>query len=144
MSDFKYLECTYRLISDLRTRRVNMLIKAIAKIVATLLGAATAVAEEQAVIVSFQYGLESLDELYALENKLRTALAGTGEYDGHELAADLTGGRLYIYGPDADALAKTSLPIFRKFAFMNGARLEVRYGSPKDGVKTREITVGRD
>lgn len=118
--------------------------KAISKIVAVLLGTTTALAEEQAVIVSFQYGLESLDELYGLENTLETALAEVGEYDGHEIAADLSDGRLYIYGPDADVLATTALPIFRRYGFMNGAKLEVRYGPPKDGVKTREIVVSRD
>lgn len=121
-----------------------MLRKTALAFVAAIFGSTAAVAEEQAVIVSFDYGLESLSELHNLANSLRTALSDVGEYDGHEIATDLSHGFLYMYGPDANALAAVVLPIFRNHPFMNGAKLEVRYGPPKDGVETKEIVVSRD
>ena len=105
-----------------------MSIKTALASVMAIFGGTAAVAEEQAIIVSFDYGLASLVELHDLENTLRTALAAIGEYDGHEIAADLSHGFLYMYGPDANALAAIVLPIFRNHPFMNGAKLEVRYG----------------
>jgi hypothetical protein len=53
---------------------------------------------EHAVIVNFTYAGESPDPLFALEDRLREAIdaAGVGEFDGNELASDLSDGTLYM------------------------------------------------
>jgi hypothetical protein len=85
---------------------------------------------EQAVIVEFQYGLDDLDPLFALEEKLHQAIADAdvGEYDGNEIATDLSDGSIYMYGPDADALHATVLPHLAATPFMKGAVCTRRYG----------------
>lgn len=62
--------------------------------------------EEQAVIVHFDFAADSLEPLHDFEEQLEAAIAEAevGEYDGHEIAVDLSDGTLYMYGPDADAL----------------------------------------
>jgi hypothetical protein len=89
---------------------------------------------EQAVIVDFKYGLADLDALSDLEEKLEQAIsaADVGEYDGNDVAADLTDGTLYMYGPDADALHTVIMPHLSAAAFMKGAICRRRYGAPND------------
>ncbi len=91
-------------------------------------------ASTHAVIVRFTYRLDTLDALFALEDRLVEAIEGTGagEYDGHDIAADLADGALYIYGPDADALCATVLPILRDVPFMKGATCIRRFGDASD------------
>lgn len=121
-----------------------MLLKSASAFLMRIFGGTNVQEEEHAVIVAFEYGHESLLELYQLEDALRDALSEVGEYDGHEIATDLSDGFLYIYGNDADALAAIVMPVFQTTPFMNEAKLEVRYGPPKDGVRSRELIVGRD
>jgi hypothetical protein len=89
---------------------------------------------EQAVIVKFKYGLDDLDPLFALEEKLEEAIgaANVGEYDGHDIAVDLSDGGLYMYGTDADALLAVILPHLRAATFMKGAICTRRYGDVAD------------
>lgn len=70
------------------------------------------------------------------------AQAGTGEYDGNEVATDGSDGYLYMYGPDADALFSTVRPLLEAVDFMQGARVKLRYGPPEDGVKEVEVKLG--
>ena len=96
---------------------------------------------EQAVIVHFSYGSTDLTRLYALEDQLEQTIAsaGVGEFDGHEVAADGSDGSLYIYGPNADRLFETVLPILCSVAFMQGATVRRRYGPAN--TDAREVMV---
>jgi len=53
---------------------------------------------EQAVIVHFNYGSTDLKPLFALEDKLESAIkqAGAGEFDGDEVAPDRHDGYIYM------------------------------------------------
>lgn len=89
-------------------------------------------ATQHAVIIHFQYGETNLSELYALEDRLVQSISatGTGELDGHEIAADGSNGFLYLYGPNADALVEAIRPILDGCPFMGGAEVKKRYGTP--------------
>jgi hypothetical protein len=104
---------------------------------------ATAGVPEHAVIVHFQYGSTDVARLFALEEQLEKAIAAAsaGEYDGNEVAVDGSDGFLYMYGPDADALFAAIRSTLEATAFMNGARVKLRYGPPKDGVRVAEIVL---
>jgi hypothetical protein len=96
---------------------------------------------EQALIVHFRYGSKDLGPLFELEDALDDALAGTGagEYDGNEMAVDEQDCHLYMHGPDADRLYEVVAPVLKREAFMSGARIRKRYGSPEDGAREVEI-----
>jgi hypothetical protein len=98
---------------------------------------------EHAVIVHFNYGQPSLDPLFTLEDRLREAIsqADAGEYDGHEIAMDLSDGSLYMYGPDAYKLYSTVEPILVDASFMIGASARLRFGPPKDGIREELIKI---
>ena len=99
---------------------------------------------EQAVIVHFSYGSTDLSRLFKLEDQLIEAIdmAGTGEFDGNEVAADGSDGYLYMYGPDADALFKTVKAILESTDFMKGATAILRYGPPEDGTREVDVKIG--
>src|SRR5262245_33628103 len=99
---------------------------------------------EHAVIVHFRYGSTDLTRLFALEDEVRQAIAaaGAGEFDGNEVAADGSDGYLYMYGPDADKLFASVRATLERAEFMRGARVKLRYGPPRDGVKQVEIQLG--
>lgn len=94
-------------------------------------------ATEHAVIVNFNYGSKDLKSLFTLEDKLEAAISkpGIGKYDGNEIAVDGSDGSLYMYGPSADNLFKVVKPILEATPFMKGAKVKLRYGPPKDGVR---------
>jgi hypothetical protein len=89
-------------------------------------------ATEHAVIVEFTYGLKDLGPLRETESRLDAAVksAEVGEYDGDEIATDLSEGSLYMYGPDADRLFAAVRPVLESASFMRGAVVHVRYGPP--------------
>jgi hypothetical protein len=97
--------------------------------------------KQHSVIITFNYGIEELDELFALEDKLRNAieLKHVGEYDGHEIAIDSSDGTLYMYGPNAETLFKCIKPILDETEFMRGAIAQLRFGPPSDDAKEIEI-----
>ncbi len=101
-------------------------------------------APQHAVVVHFQYGRTDLQPIFALEDRLQAAInaAGTGEFDGNDLAEDGSDGYLYMYGPDADALFGTIRPILEASDFMSGASVRLRYGPPEVGVKETEKRIG--
>jgi hypothetical protein len=96
---------------------------------------------EHAVIIRFNYGIEGLEVLHNLEDKLEKKIAENkaGEYDGHEIATDYSDGILYMYGPDAENLFKIIKPILDETDFMKGAIAKLRFGPPDDGVKEIEV-----
>ena len=88
-----------------------------------------------AVIVCFRWASEDLAPLYALDQRLATAIedAGAGTYEGHEVAL-LEGDDAYLFmeGPDADQLFAVARPILEATPMLDGARATLRYGSPDD------------
>jgi len=98
---------------------------------------------EHAVIIHFNYGQPNLDPLFDLDEKLREAIsqADAGEYDGHEIAMDLSDGSLYMYGPDAYKLYSAVEPILVSASFMIGATARLRFGPPKDGIREELIKI---
>ena len=98
---------------------------------------------EHAVIIKFRYISTKLDGLFELEDQLEEAIskAEVGEYDGNELAADGSDGRLYMYGPDADRLLEVIEPIIRASPFMKGAEVRRRYGGANSGAREVVSTI---
>ena len=96
---------------------------------------------EQAVIVHFKYGIEGLDSLHVLAEKLEKEIAAKqiGEYDGHDMATSYSDGFLYMYGPDAEKLFNGIRKTLEQTSFMKGAKVVLRYGPPEDGVKETTI-----
>lgn len=90
-------------------------------------------------------GSRDLDPLYELEDDLETALdvSGTGELDGHEIAIDGSDGYLFFYGPDANALYASVLPVLQSSRVTQGGRVTLRHGDADDAsadVEEFEIT----
>ena len=87
-------------------------------------------AGEHAVIVSFDYGLADLEPLLTLGERLRETVeaAGTGEYDGHEVAENGSDGMFFLYGPDADRLLGSIRPVLLSSGLLKRARARLRYG----------------
>lgn len=54
---------------------------------------------EQCLILKFDYGFETMTELYELREKLKLIIESKqlGDYDGHEIAVDLSNGYIYMY-----------------------------------------------
>lgn len=98
---------------------------------------------EHAVIVHFRYEMDSLEPLYQLEDALEKQIneEGVGEFDGHEIAVDLSDGFLYMYGTNAETLFKAVKPILEKSNFMKGAVAKIRFGPPEEGVKEIEVKI---
>lgn len=101
-------------------------------------------APEHAVLVHFQYGSRDLSLLFALEDELEAAIAqaSVGEFDGDEVAIDGSDARLFMYGPDADALFAIVRPVLEASPLMQGARVRLRYGPPEDGTREKEVRLG--
>lgn len=91
---------------------------------------------EHAVLIDFQYGLPDTNALFDLEKELEHLISpGVGEFDGDELAVDLSSGTLFFYGPDADRLWAAIEATVKRAAFMRGAKVKLRYGPPDPGVR---------
>jgi hypothetical protein len=84
--------------------------------------------------------MTDLQPIFDLEDKLISAInaAGSGEFDGNEVATDGSDGCLYMYGPDADKLFESVRTVLESCEFMQGAIAKLRYGPPEDGVKEIE------
>ena len=94
-------------------------------------------ANQQAVIVDYDYGKTDLSDMVALEKTLEAAIikAKVGELDGNEVATDGSTVTLYMYGPDADALFATIEPLVRANATVKKPKFKLRYGPPQEGVR---------
>jgi hypothetical protein len=95
--------------------------------------------EQHAVIAHFDYAADSLDALYNLEEQLEAAIiaAGVGEFDGNEIAVDLSDGSLYMYGPNAEALFAAVRPVLAGASCLRNTRVTLRFGPPEDDVPER-------
>ncbi|MEM6525639.1 MAG: hypothetical protein AAGF85_01485 [Bacteroidota bacterium] len=98
---------------------------------------------EHAVIVYFDYGIEGLEPIFELGNKLKKIISDSNvrEYDGHEIAMDYSDGSLYMYGPNAEVLFKTIKSTLEATEFLKGAKAKLRFGPPEDGVKEIEVEI---
>jgi hypothetical protein len=98
---------------------------------------------DHAVIVNFTYFKYDLDPLHNLEKKLEYAIneKRLGEYDGHEIAIDMTDGILYMYGANAEELFKTVKPVLEETDFTKGAMATLRFGGPGSGAKEIEVQI---
>jgi hypothetical protein len=85
---------------------------------------------QHAVIIYFNYGMESLDPLFELCDKLERVIeeSAVGEFDGHEIAVDGSDGSLYMYGPNAETLFKAVKPALDETAFIKGGVAKLRFG----------------
>lgn len=98
---------------------------------------------EQAVIVHFNDGSTDLKPLFALEDKLESAIkqVGAGELDGDEVASDGHDGYIYMYGPSADKLFDAIKPVLTTAPFMKNAKVVKRYEPPDGATKQTDITL---
>ena len=83
-----------------------------------------------AVLIVFQYGIDSIDPLHELADRLTYLLDQTdiGYYDGHELAMDDSDGSLYLYGHNAEQLYKLIEPTLFEVDWMEGAMVTLYFG----------------
>jgi hypothetical protein len=95
--------------------------------------------EEHAVIAYFDYHGDDLGPLFEVEDRLEAAIAqaNVGEFDGNEIAVDLSDGSLYMYGPDAEALYCVVRPILASADCLQNVRVKLRFGPPEDGIPER-------
>lgn len=99
---------------------------------------------EQAVIVEFKYGYPNLDRLFEVDSQLELAVekAGVGIHDGHDIAAGLSEGSYFLFGPDADKLYQTIRPILESQDFTKSAKVTLRYGPPDEDAPEKTFVVG--
>ncbi|HWR17634.1 MAG TPA: hypothetical protein VN577_22585 [Terriglobales bacterium] len=104
--------------------------------------------KEQAIIVSMRLSNDAFGNeaearhLTRLEEQLEEQLkeAGSGEWDGHE-----TGGgyhKIFLYGPCADRLADSVLPILLAYDALPGSYMVKRFGEV--GAEEQYIWLGSD
>jgi hypothetical protein len=94
--------------------------------------------------VRSRYGLSDLAPLFELQDRLDRAikLARVGEFDGNEVATDLSDVTLYMYGPDADRLFSAVRPVLESTDFLRGAVATLRFGPPGAGARRTTVTIG--
>ena len=95
--------------------------------------------QQHAVIAHFDYAADSLDALYDVEEELEAAInsAEVVEFDGNEIAVDLSDGSLYMYGPEAEALFAVVRPILAGAECLRNIRVTLRFGPPEEDVPER-------
>ena len=98
---------------------------------------------QHSVIVHFYYGIEELEPLHELEDKLSQVISdqNAGLYDGHEVSMDSIDSFLYMYGPNAETLFKSVLPILRVTDFMKGAIAYLTFGPMEESTKVLEVKI---
>src|SRR3974390_574677 len=77
----------------------------------------------QEVEVRFDYGSTNFQFVYAIGDQIQVAVAEAkgGEYDGHEMTADGSEGRFFVFGPDAEAIFRAIRPVLEASPLMRGA-----------------------
>ncbi len=95
----------------------------------------------QSVIIEFQYGITSLEPLFALEDALRKLVEkeNVGTVDGHEIAMDDSDGRIYLYSDDVRHLLEIIEPVFCQYHFLKGAKILMRFGKEEDAIRQEKI-----
>lgn len=99
------------------------------------------------IIIEFQYGIDSLDPLHGLGDKMAYALdqSDLGYYDGHEIAMDDSDGRYFLYGINAEQMYKVIEPLLFEVDWMEGAEVALFFGNEDyDQVKKIEFVLERN
>ncbi len=88
------------------------------------------------VIIEFSYGMESINPLHHLADRLTYLLDQTdiGYYDGHEIAMDDSDGALFLYGRNAEQLYKLVEPVLFEADWLDGALVTLRFGLENEEV----------
>lgn len=99
--------------------------------------------EEHAVIISFQCGIEVMENVHALEKRIVRHLKNKniGSLDGHELGMNADKGWIFLYGPNAGCLFKEIELLLKKEQFLKGGTALLRFGPPVHGVSEIELQV---
>jgi hypothetical protein len=99
--------------------------------------------KEHAVIVHFTYYKDDLEPLHELERKLEEEIKekNVGEYDGHEIAVDMSDGFLYMYGPNAENLFKAIKHTLEETDFTKGSLATLRFGRPGSDAQEIEVEI---
>ncbi len=97
------------------------------------------------VIISFNYGIDSLDPIHQLGDRLSYLLDqwGEGFYDGHELTMDDAHGSVFLYGKNAEELYKLVEPTLFDIEWMEGALISLHFGRLDRNAKSIEFTLER-
>lgn len=95
------------------------------------------------IVIEFDYQETELDELFIFERQLEKLVRKNkaGKYDGHELALDGTGARLYLYAHDADALFKLVRPMLEVWPQMKNGVAVLKFG---EGMNAPQIEIRID
>ena len=90
---------------------------------------------EQAVVISFEYGSTNLGPLSALEDEIDAAVeaTGVGEFDGNEIAVDGSDGFFFMYGPSAQDILVAIRPILEETTVIRSIKAKLQYGPPTEG-----------
>lgn len=100
---------------------------------------------DQEVEVHFEYGSTNFQLVYALGDQLQHAVADAkvGEYDGHDLPADGSEGRYFVFGRDAEEIFRVIRPILEGSPFMRGATVTLWFGPPGWRTPKRVVTLSK-
>lgn len=107
-----------------------------------ILGKSDAKSADQAVIITLK-GTSLPDEVYEqydtsrLEDQLTEALGRLGECDGTERGETDT--RIFLYGPDAEAMFRAVEPTLLSYPLAATARVLLRAGPP--GAPERDVSL---
>ncbi|NND05938.1 MAG: hypothetical protein HKN87_06120 [Saprospiraceae bacterium] len=93
-----------------------------------------------AVIIAFNYGIESIAPMHQLGDRMAYKVdhTGKGYYDGHELADDDSHGTYYLYGINAEEVYKLIEPVLFTVDWMEGAHVTLRFGKER-GEQAKKI-----
>jgi len=85
---------------------------------------------KQEVEVFFAYGSTNFQYVYALGDQLHIAVseARAGEYDGHEITSSGSECKLFLFGPDAEAIFRVISPVLAASPLTRGAVITLRFG----------------
>lgn len=100
---------------------------------------------EHAVIVWVdpgRFGRRAVEELHE-RFELEVGSSEVGEYDGFEIAINLSEATFYFYGPNADELFQEIAPVLRGEPITANAVVTLRYGSASDhDAKVKTVRLG--
>jgi|SRR6218665_288300 len=97
---------------------------------------------QNSLIINFYYGIDDLDPLFELEDKLRAVIDENelGHYDGHAINMDDTDGILFMYGDDPEKIFEAIKPVLHQTSFMKAAEINIEIVSPNQP-KKRSFTL---
>jgi hypothetical protein len=82
---------------------------------------------QNSLIINFYYGMDDLDPLFELEEKLRVLIddGQLGHYDGHAVNMDGSDGILFMYGNDPEQILEIIKPTLLQTSFMKEAEVHI-------------------